>query len=249
MQSSFRATLFGASPNTGNQGVNALCWSTLAGLAQRGCHDLHVFDYARDTVEASYGPQKYMLHGMTVGKRFWHPRHLGASRLAAAAGMRKYGILGEVAASDLVLDVSGGDSFTDLYGVARFRQITAPKEIALRLNRPLVLLPQTFGPFDAAESRRTARRLIDGAALAYARDEESYTRLKMLLADRFDPARHRLGVDLAFGLPAREPDMLEPGVARLLAADDASPLVGLNISGLVANRPVKAARKIGRAHV
>ena len=28
--------------------------------------------------------------------------------------------------ADLVLDASGGDSFTDLYGAARFRQIVAP---------------------------------------------------------------------------------------------------------------------------
>lgn len=245
MQSSFKASLFGASPSTGNQGVNALCWSTLAGLAQRGCNDLHVFDYGRKSVAALHGTHKYTLHGMTVGKRFWHPGHLGASRLAAAAGSRKFGLLNVVDESDLVLDVSGGDSFTDLYGTSRFRQIIAPKEIALRLNRPLVLLPQTFGPFAGAASRRTARRLIDGAALAYARDTESYARLKTLLADRFDPARHRLGVDLAFGLPAQEPGTIEPGIAHALAEKNAPQLVGLNISGLVANQPGKAARKFG----
>ena len=58
-----------------------------------------------------------------------------------------------VADSDLVLDVSGGDSFTDLYGAARFRQIIAPKQIALATGRPLVLLPQTYGPFSRATSR------------------------------------------------------------------------------------------------
>ena len=50
--------VFGASPGTGNQGVNALCWSTLTGLAERGCTDLHVFDYGRRTRPAatpSYG--------------------------------------------------------------------------------------------------------------------------------------------------------------------------------------------------
>ena len=33
MQISFKTCVFGASPGTGNQGVNALCWSILAGLA------------------------------------------------------------------------------------------------------------------------------------------------------------------------------------------------------------------------
>lgn len=247
LQQSFKTCVFGASPGTGNQGVNALCWSTLTGLAERGCTDLHVFGYGRETRAAAFGSLPYTLHGMTVGKRVWRSNHLGAARLAAAAGLRTHALVRAVAEADLVLDVSGGDSFTDLYGSARFRNIVAPKQIALRLGRPLVLLPQTYGPFEHAYSRRIARDLIGGAALAFARDPDSYRRLQELLGDRFDPERHRQGVDLAFGLVPRAPGALEPDVVRALSAGGVRPLVGLNVSGLIANRPQSAAARFGLA--
>ena len=247
MQTSFKACLFGASPSTGNQGVNALCWSALTGLAQRGCNDLHVFDYGMGSSQASFGAGDYTRHGMTIGKRLWHSNHLGSARLAAAIGFRRHPLVRVVADSDLVMDVSGGDSFTDLYGAARFRHIAAPKQMALSLGRRLVLLPQTYGPFAGKGSQRTARHLIDGSALAYARDPDSLARLQHLLGDRFDPHRHRLGVDLAFGLPAHEPDMLEPAVMSVLGAQGKAPIIGLNISGLLANRRRQAASRFSLA--
>jgi polysaccharide pyruvyl transferase WcaK-like protein len=247
VQQAITTCVFGASPGTGNQGVNALCWSTLTGLAERGCSDLHVFDYGRETRPAALGSIPYTLHGMTAGKRVWQRSHLGRARLAAAAGLRGNAVVRAVAGADLVLDASGGDSFTDLYGAARFRQIVAPKRIALDMGRPLVLLPQTYGPFARAASRRAARGLVARARLAYARDEESYERLRQLLGERFDPARHRLGVDLAFGLLPGAPSVLEPDVARALDDGDTRPLVGLNVSGLIANRPQDAAGRFGLA--
>lgn len=247
LQQPFKTCVFGASPGTGNQGVNALCWSTLSGLAERGCTDLHVFGYGAETRTAAFGSLPYTLHGMTVGKRLWRANHLGTARVAAAAGLGGHVLVRAVADADLVLDVSGGDSFTDLYGGARFRQIVAPKRIALHLGRPLVLLPQTYGPFEHAHSRRVARGLIARAELAYARDPDSYRRLQELLGDRFDPARHRQGVDLAFGLVPRVPRALAPEVVRALSAGSLRPLVGLNVSGLIANRPQSAARRFGLA--
>jgi polysaccharide pyruvyl transferase WcaK-like protein len=236
--------VFGASPGTGNQGVSALLASTLDGLATRGCSDLHVFGYGRETRPETFASVPCTLHGMSVGKRFWQASHLGRARLAAAIGRRGNPVVRTVADSDLVLDVSGGDSFTDLYGAARFRQIIAPKQIALATGRPLVLLPQTYGPFSRATSRRVARKFLAAARLAYARDEDSYVRLQELLGDRFDPARHRLGVDLAFGLKPKAPAKLDPSVAHALG-DDSSERVGLNMSGLIANRPQDAAARFG----
>jgi polysaccharide pyruvyl transferase WcaK-like protein len=223
--------------------VNALCWSTLTGLAERGCDDLHVFDYGRGSGQASFGMVRYTRHGMTIGKRLWHSNHLGVARLGAALGIRRGRLLSVVSNADLVLDVSGGDSFTDLYGGARFRNIVAPKEIALDLGRRLVMLPQTYGPFRSRSSRDTARRLIERASLAYARDPDSFARLQDLLGGAFDPARHRLGVDLAFGLPVHAPKELEPGVAATLASRDQSPLIGLNVSGLLSNHQQQASSR------
>jgi polysaccharide pyruvyl transferase WcaK-like protein len=161
--------------------------------------------------------------------------------------LRRNALLRTVADADLVVDVSGGDSFTDLYGSARFRETIAPKEIALHLGRQLVLLPQTYGPFRSAHSRSAARRVIGGATLAYARDPDSFLRLQELMGDRFDPVRHLEGVDLAFGLEPRAPEALEPGVARALNERGERPLIGLNVSGLIANRADEARTRFGLA--
>jgi len=248
---SLKTCVFGASPGTGNQGVDALCWSTLNGLAERGCTDLHVFGFGAGTqpavIQRAGAATPFLLHGFSVGRRVWRSNHLGRARLAAAAGLRRNALLRTVAGADLVVDVSGGDSFTDLYGSARFRETIAPKEIALRLGRQLVLLPQTYGPFQSVRSQSAARRVIGAATLAYARDPDSFLRLRELMGERFDPARHREGVDLAFGLEPREPGALEPGVARALHDRGERPLIGLNVSGLIANRADEARTRFGLA--
>ena len=112
--------------------------------------------------------------------------------------------------SDAVLDISGGDSFTDIYGAGRLQTVLAPKLAALRSRRPLVLLPQTYGPF----TERTLdgwqpRKSCDGPSWRIARDEESYAVLVDLAGPDFDPAKHRQGVDVAFGLAPRRPRRAE----------------------------------------
>jgi len=248
-EQTLKTCVFGASPGTGNQGVNALCWSLLDGLAQRGCADLHVFGFGPSgppvVTRSRALATPFRLHGVSVGKRVWRANHLSRARLAALSGSSRNGVVNAVADADLVVDLSGGDSFTDLYGSARFRETIAPKQIAQSLGRRLVLLPQTYGPFQGEQRRRVARRLVEGATLAYARDPDSHQRLQELLGASFDPARHREGVDLAFALRAIAPAALEPGVARLIEQRGERPLIGLNVSGLIANQPDAAAVRFG----
>jgi len=147
--------------------------------------------------------------------------------------------------ASVVLDVSGGDSFTDLYGNARFRAIALPKRLALRLDRPLVLLPQTYGPFQSASTRKEARRLVSQASLAYARDPDSFANLQALLEEEFDPDRHREGVDLAFGLQPHAAEFTRTTMD--LSHSTEKPLIGINVSGLLANRPTESSERFGIA--
>ena len=48
---------------------------------------------------------------------------------------------------DLVIDITQGDSFTDIYGMGRFNSLTHIKELVVKYNIPLVLAPQTYGRF------------------------------------------------------------------------------------------------------
>jgi len=154
----------------------------------------------------------------------------------------------EIAAADTILDISGGDSFTDLYGPCRLKSVAWPKLLALRLRKPLILLPQTYGPFSSPEALGLARRIVRGATMAWARDERSFAVLRELLGDAFEPSRHRCGVDVAFLLPVREPQRTQlPDRLQqwLVAPDPASPLAGVNISGLIYNSPERARSQYG----
>ena len=47
----------------------------------------------------------------------------------------------------IVGSVAGGDSFSDIYGIPRFLYMSLPQLLVLVIGKPLVQLPQTYGPF------------------------------------------------------------------------------------------------------
>ncbi|MEZ6018296.1 MAG: polysaccharide pyruvyl transferase family protein [Planctomycetota bacterium] len=236
--------LFGAAPGTNNLGVDALCHSTLTGLAARlpGA-TFSVFDYRRGartaTLQTEAGPLPVQLFGANHSRRLWRGDTLrtmqALGRFAATPRAMSPG-LAAIRAASAVLDLSGGDSFTDLYGRERFDTVTLPKRIALQQGAPLVLLPQTYGPFRDEAMRREASEVVRAADYAWARDARSFEVLRGLLGDQLDPARHRLGVDMAFGLEVRRrAGGLDPVLDRWLdpAQGVRGPVVGVNVSGLV----------------
>ncbi|MCM3660810.1 polysaccharide pyruvyl transferase family protein [Georgenia satyanarayanai] len=163
--------------------------------------------------------------------RRWH-RQESWARIRADQALGGLGnpFVTRLARADALLDLSGGDSFTDLYGAHRLAAICAPKEAAVRAGRPLVLLPQTFGPFTTVEGRRRAERLVRRSTVAYARDAWSHEQLLDLAGRSADTSRLRLGVDVAFGLTPREPD---PRTVARFAALSGELVVGVNVSGLL----------------
>lgn len=240
-----RWCIFGAAPDTRNLGVTALGEAVQAGLRARlDRATVTVFDHGRGVGRANNRRGRVLRCGARHSKRLHQAETLWQVRVAA-----RFGGLGNPAArlllrSDAVLDLSGGDSFTDLYGRWRFRAITLPKLMALENRIPLVLLPQTYGPFRSTRAIRTARRIVRGARAAWARDERSYETLRELLGDDFDPARHRCGVDVAFSLPTREPSSTaEP--ARTWFDRAGTRVVGFNVSGLIHGNPDRAREDFG----
>lgn len=242
--------LLGASPDTGNQGVTALCYSMLDGLSRRGLKQLEVFDHGRNKrrVNLSLNQRRVTFDrvGLIYGKRYYRPENLRQVQALAPLG----GLWSESARtltrSRAVLDVSGGDSFAEIYGRDRFRTITLPKQIALNARRPLILMPQTYGPFVTPAGRRTASAIVRRAAAAWARDVESFEELKRLLGPSFDAGRHRLGVDMAFSLPSSRPHRI--GIRNQAWLDRNNrkhPLIGFNVSGLLFNDPDSAQSGFG----
>jgi polysaccharide pyruvyl transferase WcaK-like protein len=241
-------TIVNAAPDTGNQGVTALCLSAVSGLVSRKAGAVAVADHGRGLRRGDLGFGNVDLVGLTHNRRYWRQDNLSAVRLLAGYGGGPNPIARLVAQSRAVLDVSGGDSFTDLYGPRRFRAMTLTKRMAIESGVPLILLPQTLGPWRDADNRRTAADILRRARAVWVRDAQSLTLLADLLGPAFNPAIHRQGIDMAVALPARAPARpLTAPLDRWLVANREAPVAGLNVSGLLALDPAAARSTFGLA--
>lgn len=237
MASSRHLVLFGGALDTGNLGVAALGTSLIEGVARASADvDITVFDNGwglrYGSVSAGHQELRYQARGARLSRRYYRSESLQVMYLLAQLGGLGNPGVRTVAKAMSVLDVSGGDSFTDMYGPKRFRTVVMPKRLALRLRRSLILLPQTYGPFYDDKHRSLAAQVVKGASDAWARDDRSFEVLAELLGDDLDERRHRVGVDMAFGLTPTEP--VGPRADELRQwLDEPGPVVGINISGLL----------------
>lgn len=247
--------MFGAAPDTPNMGVSALFFSAISGLA-RSLDEVEfvVFDNGlglrEDSLTISSGRAVRLLRfGARGGRRYHRPENIASMLLASRMGAigRLNGAIRLIDSCDAILDASGGDSFSDIYGSGRFNNICRPKAIAINRGKPLILLPQTYGPFANHATRAAAAAVTRCASMAWARDQNSYRILKELLGRAFDPAKHLCGVDMAFGMPARSAaELLSPILQDWLKNKIPSiPLVGFNVSGLIYNDPKAAISTYG----
>ena len=141
-----------------------------------------------------------------------------------------------IARCAIFFDIGAGDSFSDIYGWRRFGLILASKWFAAR-HGPLVMSPQTIGPFATARSRIAATAVMKRARTVYARDETSFAVLRELgLADR-----SRLTTDVAFALPYARP--ADKGARDLTGRVR----VGLNVSALLYRRDIAKGDRIALA--
>ena len=123
---------------------------------------------------------------------------------------------------DVVLDIGAGDSFTDIYPVKRFAWLVGSKVAAIVRRVPLVLSPQTIGPF---HGRTAAKRALGSLAVwtmrraraVTVRDDRSRDAVRAV-APGVEPV---YSVDVAFALPWTP------------APPHADLRIGLNVSGLL----------------
>ncbi|WP_235532960.1 polysaccharide pyruvyl transferase family protein [Sphingomonas sp. Leaf412] len=134
--------------------------------------------------------------------------------------------------SDCVLDISGGDSFADIYHPRRFMFIWSTKLMVLARGKPLILSPMTIGPFEQPKYRKLAGFIMKRARATVARDDQSYD-----IARKLAPgATIALAADVAFELPY-ESRAAERGGAR--------PRVGINASGLLYHEAETGTNRFG----
>lgn len=248
--SRIKLCLFGASPDTANLGVSALFYSILYAIAEHYPNAaLTVFDYGRgvrqDEILFKQKLFRFTRCGANFSRRYYRRDSLLNMRISATLGGLANPGVRAIAEADAVLDISGGDSFSDLYGNKRFQGITQPKRLALRLGTPLVLLPQTYGPFEQPRALQVTREIVCAGSMAWARDKRNFETLRELLREHYDPERHCEGVDVAFALPQINPESLSPRLASWIADNRTFPVVGFNISGLIYNKGAKGSWQFG----
>ncbi len=121
--------------------------------------------------------------------------------------------------SDFIIDFSLGDSFSDLYGDARFYKHSMLRKCALRSGRPYILGPQTLGPFDHFFTKRLAKQLVRKSKLCFARDAMSQEYVKQAFG-----REALVTTDVAFALPyAKDENTKKDGKIH----------IGFNPSGLL----------------
>lgn len=130
---------------------------------------------------------------------------------------------------DAYFAISGGDSFSDIYGMRRFVYVTAPQLLVLALGKPLIQLPQTLGPYRSWLARRTAKFILMRSRLRYARDAEGADTVRRLLP--VNTPEMRVMPDIGLSMPP-EP-LPTPVLTELLNLRSSGTVVGLNISSLL----------------
>jgi polysaccharide pyruvyl transferase WcaK-like protein len=122
--------------------------------------------------------------------------------------------------SDLVLDIGEGDSWADIYGRNRLTFHAGTKIAAIMLGKPLVLAPQTIGPFNNPVARSISNWVMNRSRAVFSRDTLS-TAYLMRQNIKCEISEF---IDVAFRLP-------------FIRQDKANNLVrvGLNVSGLLYN--------------
>lgn len=119
---------------------------------------------------------------------------------------------------DLILDFTGGDSFSDMYGLKRFCIASLLKEFAIKSRAKFVMAPQTIGPFQRRFARNWAKRIMRKCDMAFARDTMSQE-----YAQKTFGIKPFLTTDVAFSLPYSKQEKASQDKIK----------VGFNPSGLL----------------
>lgn len=141
-------------------------------------------------------------------------------------------LLSVIGAQDCMLDIGAGDSFAEIYGFKRFLFLWLSKMMATGQGVPLILSPQTIGPFTRQPYRAMARWAMQRADCVVARDHQSFEVLTKI-APR---ARAVQSVDVAFALPFKD---------RSDERDGGKMRVGVNVSGLLLGEAESGRNRFG----
>ncbi len=243
--------LLGASFDTSNCGVSALAAASVKCLTQKfDDAEIVLLNYGKAngccSVKLKDGSVDIKLMNMDISKRVWTKNHILRLILTAwflkllpvrslkSTIINRNEYLRTIAGSGFVAAISGGDSFSDIYGMRRLIYVTLGQYLAVLVGARLVLLPQTYGPFSSLASRTIAKYFFKHALRIYSRDHEGIAEVQKIAGAGRLQDKSCFCPDVAFVLDSYEPDASD--IDQLSqAGDDGAVVVGFNVSGLLFN--------------
>lgn len=241
--------LMGASVETTNMGVGSLA----VGMIKSVVHEypdaeILLLDYGREskTYEVKMQDRRVRVRLVNVrySKKFYLWNNIAMLILLALSSrliptkkgrgrwLSKNAVLKELAESDFVTSIAGGDSFSDIYGLGRFLYVSLPQILVILLGKPLILLPQTLGPFHSGMVKYLAGYIMRNSSAVYSRDHESLNEIREQFKDGRIHEKLRFCYDVGFIIdPIRPAEVSIEGCM----GNDSIPgdLVGINVSGLL----------------
>lgn len=198
--------LFGLTFNSGNLGCQALSYSfchILQSLAQNKKINAYVF-----IEEAG----EYKELEIANGKIQFVPIQYSGKNIKSLFNLKKY-----ICRCHLIFDFTGGDSFSDLYGTKRFIRVSMTKILTIICRRPLILGPQTYGPYRSRLAEKCVKFIIKKSAYACSRDGFSSKLINQISGKKLD-----VYTDMAFCLPYQKMEL-----------EGKKKKAGINVSGLL----------------
>jgi colanic acid/amylovoran biosynthesis protein len=241
--------LLGVTFDSPNLGVGALLYGAIGGILR--CYPsatISVLDYGREgfrrTLDLDGRTISVEFVNMRFSKKFFLSNNVAF--LIFLAFLNRYlfprwledkviqgnPVLRHMQNTDVFASIAGGDSFSDIYGLGRLVYETLPQFLVLLMKKRLVLFPQTLGPFKSWIARRIAHSILSGATFVCSRDAIGIVNLKGLVDNPSD-SKYQFCYDLGFLVEPVRPARND--LEGLLVKTPGAPLIGLNVSGLLAS--------------
>jgi len=152
---------------------------------------------------------------------------------------RKIPIFSLIRNADIIGDVWGGDSFSDIYGLPVYIKEVLIRNVVLSMRNDFIIFPQTFGPYKKYFSLFLAKKIFKKSSVVLARGVEDISLLKN--TQGLKEINISFCPDVAF--------MLNASVFSKLKIDDKiflenKELIGINISGLMLSNKGKYGMKV-----
>jgi colanic acid/amylovoran biosynthesis protein len=244
-----KVTLLGATFETTNMGVSALTAGTINCIIHNDPEaEITLLDYGKERKTYKYRTQNkeitIQLLNMRFSKKIYLSNNIALlillSLLIKLVPTRKLKarlisgnpFLNHIYQSDVVASIAGGDSFSDIYGLGRLFYAALPQMLVLFLNKKLIQLPQTIGPFKSMTARFIARYILNHSSIIYSRDYIGLKETKELMHKKDVSGKLMFCHDVGFVVIPAAPEKMD--LDGLPATNEGKyDVVGLNVSGLL----------------